>query len=77
MAIKVPEILLALVVPPLAVALRKGTSNKQVALAFVYWLLGWLPGVIYALAAEPQVLSPDTGRHTDADTGLPEPARRL
>lgn len=73
---KVSEILLAFLVPPLAVARRKGTSNKQVALTFVYWLLGWFPGVIYALAAEPQVLDPGTGRDVDADTGLPEPARR-
>ena len=43
------EIILAVLMPPLAVALRQGTSRLDVAITFLLWVCGWLPGVIYAL----------------------------
>jgi len=47
--VTVIEILAALVVPPLGVRLRPGTTGRHVFIAFLLWLCGWLPGVIYAL----------------------------
>lgn len=52
----VAEILVALVLPPLAVRMRPGTTGRHVAIAFLLWVAGWVPGVIYALrivTAEP------------------------
>ncbi|MGH9086660.1 MAG: YqaE/Pmp3 family membrane protein [Acidimicrobiales bacterium] len=43
------EIVLSLLLPPLAVALRRGTTGMQIGLTFLLWLCGWFPGVIYAL----------------------------
>ncbi len=45
---KLVEIVLAFLLPPLAVGLKKGW-NRQVLIALVLWLLGHIPGVIYAL----------------------------
>ena len=45
---KLLEIVLAFLLPPLAVYLKKGL-NKQVFIALILWLLGHIPGVIYAL----------------------------
>ncbi len=45
----VVEILVALVIPPLAVWMKKGSTSQQVLMAFLLWILGWLPGVVYAL----------------------------
>lgn len=45
----VVEILVALIIPPLAVWMKKGSTSQQVLMAFLLWILGWLPGVIYAL----------------------------
>jgi uncharacterized membrane protein YqaE (UPF0057 family) len=46
--VKLIEIILAFLLPPLAVALRTGLSGK-VFLALLLQLLGHIPGVIYAL----------------------------
>ncbi len=45
---KVIEILVALVLPPLAVVMKKGLG-KQALIALMLQLLGHPPGVIYAL----------------------------
>ena len=45
---KLVEIILAFLLPPLAVALRTGLTGK-VLIALVLQLLGHIPGVIYAL----------------------------
>ena len=45
---KLAEIILAFLLPPLAVALRTGLSRK-VLIALLLQLLGHIPGVIYAL----------------------------
>jgi uncharacterized membrane protein YqaE (UPF0057 family) len=42
------EIILAFLLPPVAVWLKRGFSGK-VLIALVLWLLGHIPGVIYAL----------------------------
>lgn len=41
------EIILAIIFPPVAVALRYGLSGKF-WLSLLLTLIGWLPGVIYA-----------------------------
>lgn len=43
------EIVLSILVPPLAVALRKDTTGLQIGLTFLLWLCGWFAGVSYAL----------------------------
>jgi len=45
---KVLEIVIAFLLPPVAVALKKGLGRK-VLIALVLQLLGHIPGVIYAL----------------------------
>lgn len=45
---KVIEIVIAFLLPPLAVAMKKGL-DKKVLIALVLQLLGHIPGVIYAL----------------------------
>jgi uncharacterized membrane protein YqaE (UPF0057 family) len=47
-AVKLLEIIIAFLLPPLAVGLKKGL-NRQVLIALLLWLLGHIPGVIYAL----------------------------
>jgi uncharacterized membrane protein YqaE (UPF0057 family) len=42
------EIILAFLLPPVAVWLKKGL-NHQVLIALLLWILGHIPGVIYAL----------------------------
>lgn len=42
------EVVIALFLPPLAVAMKKGL-NKQVLIAAVLQLCGHLPGVVYGL----------------------------
>ena len=42
------EVLIALFLPPLSVAMKKGL-NKQVLIAAVLQLCGHLPGVIYGI----------------------------
>ena len=44
----VVELIIALVLPPLAVAMKKGL-NKQVLIAAVLQLCGHFPGVLYGL----------------------------
>jgi uncharacterized membrane protein YqaE (UPF0057 family) len=46
--VKVIEIVIAFLLPPLAVAMKKGL-DKKVLIALVLQLLGHIPGVIYAL----------------------------
>jgi uncharacterized membrane protein YqaE (UPF0057 family) len=46
--VKLIEIIIAFLIPPLAVGLKKGL-NRQVFIALLLWLLGHIPGVIYAL----------------------------
>ncbi len=50
------EIVLALFLPPVSVALKRGLFTRQTGLAAILTLLGHVPGVIYALkeAIEPQ-----------------------
>lgn len=43
------EIVIALALPPLAVAMHRKATKQQVGMTFILWLLGWFPGVIYAL----------------------------
>ncbi|HTK63203.1 MAG TPA: YqaE/Pmp3 family membrane protein [Pseudonocardia sp.] len=45
---KLLEIIIAFLLPPVAVWMKKG-FNSQVLIALVLWLLGHIPGVIYAL----------------------------
>lgn len=45
---KAAEVILAVLLPPLAVALRPGTTAFQVVLCFMLWVFGWVPGAIYA-----------------------------
>jgi uncharacterized membrane protein YqaE (UPF0057 family) len=45
---KLLEIIVAFLLPPLAVGLKKGL-NGQVFIALLLWLCGHIPGVIYAL----------------------------
>lgn len=45
---KLPEIVRAVLLPPLAVGLKK-RLNRQVFIALILWILGHIPGVIYAL----------------------------
>ncbi|SJK83752.1 YqaE/Pmp3 family membrane protein [Halomonas elongata] len=40
--------ILAVLMPPLALALA-GAGARRVVLALVLWLLGWLPGIAYAM----------------------------
>jgi len=46
--VKVIEIVIAFLLPPLAVAMKKGLG-KKVLIALILQLLGHIPGVIYAL----------------------------
>jgi uncharacterized membrane protein YqaE (UPF0057 family) len=43
------EILLALFVPPLSVALKRGLFSRQARTATVLTMFGHVPGVVYAL----------------------------
>lgn len=47
---KIPELILALFLPGLAVGLRKGLLSRQAGVAWLLTLLGHVPGVIYALS---------------------------
>jgi uncharacterized membrane protein YqaE (UPF0057 family) len=47
-SVKLFEIIIAFLLPPLAVWMKKGFNN-QVLIALVLWILGHIPGVIYAL----------------------------
>ncbi len=42
-------VLLAILLPPLAVYLHEGTTNNRFWLSLILTLLFWIPGVIYAL----------------------------
>ena len=42
------QIILAVILPPLAVFLKRGAGTELV-IGVVLWLLGWIPGVLYAL----------------------------
>jgi uncharacterized membrane protein YqaE (UPF0057 family) len=53
--VKLLEIILALLLPPVAVALKTGLSSK-VLIALLLQLLGHVPGVIYAFF----IISQDT-----------------
>jgi uncharacterized membrane protein YqaE (UPF0057 family) len=46
--VKLVEIILAFLLPPVAVALKTGL-NRKVLIALLLQLLGHIPGVIYAL----------------------------
>lgn len=46
--VKLLEIIIAFLLPPVAVWMKKGL-NGQVLIALALWLLGHIPGVIYAL----------------------------
>lgn len=46
---KLLEIVLAVFLPPLAVAMRKGSTSMQIFLDVLLVLCGWFPGAIYAL----------------------------
>jgi uncharacterized membrane protein YqaE (UPF0057 family) len=46
--VKLVEIIIAFLLPPVAVWMKKGL-NGQVLIALLLWLLGHIPGVIYAL----------------------------
>ncbi|MFO0874628.1 MAG: YqaE/Pmp3 family membrane protein [Phycisphaerales bacterium] len=45
---KLLYVIIAILLPPLAVGLRRG-FGLQLLLNIVLWLLGWIPGVIHAL----------------------------
>ncbi|RYF79670.1 MAG: YqaE/Pmp3 family membrane protein [Chitinophagaceae bacterium] len=42
-------VILAILLPPLAVYLHEGTTNTRFWISLLLTLLLWLPGVIYAL----------------------------
>lgn len=42
-------VILAILLPPLAVFLHQGTFNTKVLIALILWLLFYIPGLIYAL----------------------------
>lgn len=42
------QIILAIILPPLAVFLNRGVGTELV-IGIVLWLLGWIPGSLYAL----------------------------
>ena len=42
-------VILAILLPPLAVYLHEGTTNNKFWLSLILTLLFWIPGVIYAL----------------------------
>jgi uncharacterized membrane protein YqaE (UPF0057 family) len=42
------DIILAIVLPPIPVALRYGMSNKLI-INILLTMIGWIPGVIHAL----------------------------
>jgi uncharacterized membrane protein YqaE (UPF0057 family) len=42
-------VVLAILLPPLAVYLHEGTTNKRFWISLLLTLLFWIPGVIYAL----------------------------
>lgn len=42
------EIIMAVLLPPIAVLLRRGIGGEFV-LSIILSIIGWLPGVIYAL----------------------------
>lgn len=43
------EIVLAVLPPPVAVAMRRGSTAVQVSLDVLLLICGWFPGVVYAL----------------------------
>ena len=62
------EIVLALAVPPLAVGIHPASTKQQVGMTFILWLLGWFPGVIYALrvvTADPRDLPASAATHPE------------
>ena len=42
-------VILAILLPPLAVYLYEGEINNRFWISLILTLLGWLPGIIYAL----------------------------
>jgi uncharacterized membrane protein YqaE (UPF0057 family) len=42
-------VILAILLPPLAVYLHQGEINNKFWISLILTLLGWLPGIIYAL----------------------------
>jgi uncharacterized membrane protein YqaE (UPF0057 family) len=42
-------VIIAIIVPPLAVYLQQGEINTKFWISLILTLLGWLPGIIYAL----------------------------
>ncbi|XP_059285500.1 UPF0057 membrane protein At4g30660-like [Lycium ferocissimum] len=45
------EVLLAILLPPLGVCVRKGCCTVEVLICVVLTILGYIPGIIYALYA--------------------------
>ncbi|KAL1819732.1 hypothetical protein DCAR_0416040 [Daucus carota subsp. sativus] len=56
------EIIIAILLPPLGVCLKTGCCTVEVLICVVLTILGYVPGIIYALYA---ILF--THRHTDPD----------
>jgi len=46
---KIVLIILSLLLPPLAVFLKKGSFDKEVIISIVLSFFFWVPGIIYAL----------------------------
>lgn len=42
-------VILAIILPPLAIYLHQGEINNKFWIGLILTLLGWLPGIIYAL----------------------------
>ncbi|XVJ68054.1 MAG: YqaE/Pmp3 family membrane protein [Lacibacter sp.] len=42
-------VILAILLPPLAIYLHQGEINNKFWIGLILTLLGWLPGIIYAL----------------------------
>ncbi len=42
------HIILAILLPPLAVFMKRGAGTELV-IGIILWLLGWIPGTLYAL----------------------------
>lgn len=46
---KLPELILAFILPGIAVGMRRGFLSKESGIAWLLTLFGHIPGVIYAL----------------------------
>ncbi|KAL3629685.1 hypothetical protein CASFOL_026907 [Castilleja foliolosa] len=58
------EVILAILLPPLGVCLRHGCCTVEVLICLILTILGYVPGIIYALYA---ILFMDRDKNTGGD----------